>query len=72
MSACPFSSLTLHSAEAFAELNSRRLDFLPFSKLEEAVKADVTYLKDTKLVPDSVALSGWVYEVETGKTVRVV
>ena len=53
-------------------MKSRELDFLPFPKLEDAVKEDVQYLKKTKLVPDSVAISGWVYEVETGKTVRVV
>jgi carbonic anhydrase len=48
------------------------LDFLPFPHLEEAVKKDVEFLKATKLVPDSVEISGWVYEVETGKTRRVV
>jgi len=45
---------------------------LPFPELEPAVKSDVEYLKSTKLVPDSVIISGWVYEVETGKTRRVV
>jgi len=59
-------------SEATAELKSRGLDFLAFPELEDAVKADVQYLKKTKLVPDSVTISGWVYEVETGKTVRVV
>ncbi|KAJ9609600.1 hypothetical protein H2200_005928 [Cladophialophora chaetospira] len=59
-------------SEASAELKSRGLDFLAFPKLEDAVKQDVEYLKNTKLVPDSVNISGWVYEVETGKTVRVV
>jgi carbonic anhydrase len=64
--------LTRNRSEAAAELKSRKLDFLPFPKLEEAVKEDVRYLNETKLVPDSVVISGWVYEVETGKTVRVV
>ncbi|ETI22822.1 hypothetical protein G647_06898 [Cladophialophora carrionii CBS 160.54] len=59
-------------SEAAAELKSRGLDFLPFPQLEDAVKDDVQYLKNTKLVPDSVAISGWIYEVETGKTRRVV
>jgi carbonic anhydrase len=40
--------------------------------LEHAVKDDVKYLGDTKLVPDNVTVSGWIYEVETGKTRRVV
>ncbi|EXJ58201.1 carbonate dehydratase [Cladophialophora yegresii CBS 114405] len=59
-------------SEAAAELKSRGLDFLPFPQLEDAVKDDVECLKNTKLVPDSVAISGWIYEVETGKTRRVV
>ena len=61
-----------HRSEAAAELKARGLDFLPFPELEGAVKQDVQYLKDTKLVPGNVTISGWVYQVETGKTVRVV
>lgn len=60
-----------HSPEAEAELKSRKLDFLAFPELESAVKKDIAFLKSSKLVPDSVAISGWVYEVETGKTKRV-
>ncbi|KAL6244327.1 hypothetical protein RBB50_008569 [Rhinocladiella similis] len=58
--------------DAVAELKARDVDFLPFSDLEQAVKKDVKFLQDTQLVPDNVALSGWIYEVETGKTRRVV
>ncbi|GAB7346812.1 hypothetical protein MBLNU459_g1910t1 [Dothideomycetes sp. NU459] len=43
------------------------LDFLPFQELDAAIKEDVTYLKQSKLVPDDVVISGWIYEVETGK-----
>lgn len=62
----------LFSSDATAELKSRGLDFLPFSDLERAVKDDVEYLRETKLIPDSVIISGWIYEVETGRTRRVV
>ncbi|KAI9662205.1 MAG: hypothetical protein M1829_006187 [Trizodia sp. TS-e1964] len=51
--------------EAVAELGA--LDFLPFPNLDDAVRDDIKYLRGLKLVPDSVAISGWVYEVETGK-----
>ena len=43
------------------------LDFLPFPDLEKAVKDDVAFLKNSKAVPDSITITGWVYEVETGK-----
>jgi carbonic anhydrase len=45
---------------------------LPFPQLEAAVEADVGFLKASKLVADEVVISGWVYEVESGKTRRVV
>ncbi|KAF3911611.1 hypothetical protein AA313_de0200857 [Arthrobotrys entomopaga] len=48
------------------------IDFLPFSDLEQAVKDDVEYLKKSKFVPESVKISGWVYQVETGKVVNIV
>jgi len=59
-------------ADAVTELKAKVPDFLPFSELEKAVEDDVKFLKATKLVPDSVTISGWVYEVETGKTRQVV
>lgn len=47
------------------------LDFQPFPDLEKAVEDDVNYLKASKAIPDSVVISGWVYEVETGKVKQV-
>jgi carbonic anhydrase len=58
--------------DAAAELKSTHLDFLPFPDLEQTVEDDVKYLKASMLVPDSVAITGWIYEVETGKTRQVV
>lgn len=43
------------------------LDFLPFPDLDDAVRDDVAYVQRSRAVPDSVTVSGWVYEVETGK-----
>lgn len=48
------------------------LDFLPFGDLEKAVQDDVAFLKRSATVPEDVAISGWVYEVETGKARQVV
>ncbi|KAK1988958.1 carbonate dehydratase [Colletotrichum cereale] len=59
-------------ADASLEAKNRITDFLPFSELEAAVKKDIDFIKASKLVPENVTLSGWVYEVETGKTRRVV
>lgn len=56
-------------AEAGAEVKD--LDFLPFSKLEDAVQDDVQWLRAQKVIADDIKISGWVYEVETGKVKRV-
>ena len=48
------------------------LDFQPFPDLERAVEDDVKLLKTSKAIPDSVVVTGWVYEVETGKVKQVV
>ena len=48
------------------------LDFLPFPDLEKAVEDDVKYLKASNAIPDSITVSGYVYEVETGKVRHVV
>jgi len=58
--------------EAVGELKTFKEDFLAFSELEKAVESDVEFLKGSKLIPDSVKISGWVYEVETGKVKSIV
>lgn len=44
-----------------------KIDFLPFPNLEESVEADVKYLKENPLVLKDTVITGWVYNVETGK-----
>ena len=58
-------------SEAAGQLKQYVPDFLPFPDLKGAVEDDVKFLRGSKLVPDSVPISGWVYECETGKTNRV-
>jgi carbonic anhydrase len=58
--------------EATRELSAFNGDFQPFPDLEAAVKNDVQFLKGSKLIPDKVTISGWVYEVETGKVKSVI
>lgn len=58
--------------EATRELSAFSGDFQPFPDLEAAVKNDVQFLKGSKLIPDKVTISGWVYEVETGKVKSVI
>lgn len=43
------------------------IDFLEFSNLEESVKTDVQFLKENPLVLKDTTITGWIYDVETGK-----
>ncbi|KUI55778.1 hypothetical protein VP1G_03136 [Cytospora mali] len=55
---------------AAAEIST--LDFLPFTNVEDAVREDVEFLGKQSAVPKDVTITGWVYEVETGKARQVV
>ena len=41
-------------------------DFLPFQDVEESVREDMRLLRESPLIPDDVAISGAVYDVDTG------
>jgi carbonic anhydrase len=43
------------------------IDFYEFSDVEESVKNDVEWLKKERLILTETVITGWVYEVETGK-----
>lgn len=48
------------------------LQFGPFPDLDRSVKDDVAFLKNHPLVLKEGNITGWVYEVETGKVREVV
>ncbi|KAH8100491.1 carbonic anhydrase [Cristinia sonorae] len=48
------------------------IDFLEFGDLEQSVKDDVTFLKESPLVLPETVVTGWVYDVETGKIRQIV
>ncbi|KAH6622055.1 carbonic anhydrase [Boeremia exigua] len=47
------------------------IDFLTFPDLEAKVKEDVEWLKGTA-VEEGIRITGWVYEVETGRARQVI
>jgi len=47
------------------------IDFLPFSELEESVSASVRRIRESPLLPDSFAASGFVYDVRSGRLSEV-
>ena len=47
-------------------------DFLPFTDLEESVRADVQTLRDSPLIPRDIPISGAIYDVRSGRLQEVV
>lgn len=45
------------------------IDFQPFPHLEESVVNDINFLKSHPLVQPGTTITGWVYEVETGRVI---
>ncbi len=48
------------------------IDFRPFSDLDDSVRASVQAIRDSPLLPDSIEVSGWVYDVRCGRINEVV
>ncbi|KAJ3552817.1 hypothetical protein NM688_g3952 [Phlebia brevispora] len=47
------------------------IDFLEFHELDKSIKEDVEYLKTSPLVLKETVITGWVYEVGTGKVLTM-
>jgi carbonic anhydrase len=43
------------------------VDFLPFSDLDESVRQDVQTIRSSPLIPDDISISGFVFDVKTGR-----
>lgn len=51
--------------------NADNIDFLPFKDLEQSVRDDVATIKSSPLIPDNVEVSGFIYDVRSGKLLPV-
>ena len=47
------------------------IDFLPFGDLEQSVRDDVALIRNSPLIPDDVSVTGFIYDVKTGKLQEV-
>ncbi len=41
--------------------------FLPFKDLDQSVRDDINFLRSSSLIPESIEIRGFVYDVKTGK-----
>lgn len=67
-----FSNADLHAkVKQDLHANADNIDFLPFKNLEQSVRDDVALLKESPLIPNSIEISGFIYDVHNGKVLPV-
>lgn len=54
-----------------AGADASEVDFKPFPDLEESVRKSVQTIRESPLLPDSLDVSGWVYDVRSGRITEV-
>ncbi|KAJ7044803.1 carbonic anhydrase [Mycena alexandri] len=66
-------SIVKDAAKGNADVAKRveAIDFLEFKDLEESVKEDVAWLKNQPLILPETPVSGWIFDVKTGKVSQV-
>ncbi|KAJ7498490.1 carbonic anhydrase [Mycena latifolia] len=66
-------SIVKDAAKGDASIAARvdAIDFLPFKDLEGSVKADVALLKSEPLLLPETTVTGWIYDVKSGKVSQV-
>lgn len=47
------------------------IDFLPIKDLEQSVHDDIAAIKASPFIPDSITVSGFIYDVKSGKLLPV-
>src|SRR5579883_282889 len=47
------------------------IDFMPFKDLAQSVRDDIATIKASPFIPDSVTVSGYIYDVKSGKLLPV-
>jgi carbonic anhydrase len=63
-----FTNRDLHAkVKQDLDADSSSIDFLPFTDVEESVREDVAFLLSSPLIPASIGIRGFVYDVRTGK-----
>ncbi len=49
------------------QADASAIDFLPFPDVAQSVRDDVASLRGSNLIPDSVPVSGFIYDVRSGR-----
>jgi carbonic anhydrase len=64
--------LTFQNEDVYAKVreslgaDASGIDFLPFPDLDQSVRDDIAFLKESPLIPDGISIRGFVYDVHDG------
>ena len=54
-----------------ADADASHVDFRPFPELQESVRESLRAVRESPFLPDSLELSGWIYDVHDGRLAEV-
>jgi carbonic anhydrase len=54
-----------------ADADASEVDFRPFVDLRESVRESLRAVRESQFLPDSLELSGWIYDVRDGRLAEV-
>jgi carbonic anhydrase len=54
-----------------ADADASEVDFRPFADLRESVRESLRAVRESQFLPDSLELSGWIYDVRDGRLAEV-
>ena len=57
--------------EAETDSSVRDIDFMPFSDVEGSVREDVRTIRDNPFLPNDAEVTGWIYDVRSGRMSQV-
>ena len=63
-----FDNSTMHGiCQERLGVDASDIDFLPFPDLEQSVRDDIDIVRSSPLIPNDVEVTGFVYDVKTGR-----
>jgi len=51
--------------------SARDIDFMPFSDVEGSLRKDVRTIRENRFLPKDAEVTGWVYDVRTGRLSQI-
>ena len=58
--------------KAELQATADHIAFLSITSLEDSIREDVSFLKQSSLLLSDIPITGWLYDVKTGKLNRIV